>query len=49
VDQSFVAFGFLGVELANIRGRMGIGIEIDMHFKPQTLGTMRAELEARVN
>ena len=31
-------------ELANARGRMGIGIEIDMHFKPQPLAACRAAL-----
>jgi len=50
VNGHEVEAGYIDLnELANIRGRMGIGIEIDMHFKPQTLGTMRAELEARVN
>ncbi len=33
-------------ELANVRGRMGIGIEIDMHFKPQTLATCREAIAA---
>jgi len=28
-------------EIANVRGRMGIGIEIDMHFKPTPLGKIR--------
>ena len=36
-------------ELATARGRMGIGIEIDMHFKPQTLGACRAALDARAD
>ena len=36
-------------ELANARGRLGIGIEIDMHFKPQTLAACRATLDARAN
>jgi hypothetical protein len=37
--------GYIDInELANIRGRMGIGIEIDMHFKPQTLAACRAAL-----
>ena len=33
-------------ELANARGRMGIGIEIDMHFKPQTLAACREAIHA---
>ena len=33
-------------ELANVRGRMGIGIEIDMHFKPQTLAACREAIAA---
>ena len=33
-------------ELANARGRMGIGIEIDMHFKPQTLAACREAIAA---
>ena len=33
-------------ELANVRGRMGIGIEIDMHFKPQTLAACREAIHA---
>jgi hypothetical protein len=36
-------------ELANARGRMGIGIEIDMQFKPHTLGACRATFDARAN
>ena len=36
-------------ELANVRGRMGIGIEIDMHFKPQTLAACRESLAAAAN
>jgi len=28
-------------EISNVRGRMGIGIEIDMHFKPTPLGKIR--------
>jgi hypothetical protein len=36
-------------ELANVSGRMGIGIEIDMQFKPQTLAACRAALAARAN
>ena len=30
-------------ELAEIRGRFGIGIELDMHWKPRTLREVRAE------
>ncbi len=33
-------------ELANVSGRMGIGIEIDMHFKPQTLAACREAIAA---
>jgi len=33
-------------ELANARGHMGIGIEIDMHFKPQTLAACREAIAA---
>ena len=36
-------------ELATVSGRMGIGIEIDMHFKPQTIAACRAALDARAN
>ena len=39
--------GYIDInELANIRGRMGIGIEIDMHFKPQTLAACREAIAA---
>jgi len=42
--------GYIDInELANIRGRMGIGIEIDMHFKPQTLAACREAIDARAN
>jgi len=33
-------------EISNVRGRMGIGIEIDMHFKPTTLGQLREKEQA---
>jgi hypothetical protein len=33
-------------ELATARGRMGIGIEIDMHFKPQTIEACRVAITA---
>jgi hypothetical protein len=33
-------------ELSTVRGRMGIGIEIDMHFKPQTLAACREAIAA---
>ena len=36
-------------ELATSHGRMGIGIEIDMHFKPQTIAACREDLAARAN
>jgi len=36
-------------ERANARGRMGIGIESDMQFKPHTLGACRATFDARAN
>jgi len=36
-------------ELSEYRGSMGIGIEIDMHFKPQTLAACRSAVDARAN
>jgi hypothetical protein len=36
-------------ELANAQGRLGIGIEIDMHFRPTSLGDIRAEPDAHSN
>jgi len=33
-------------ELSTVKGRMGIGIEIDMHFKPQTLAACREAVTA---
>jgi len=36
-------------ELAHAKGRLGIGIEIDLHFRPQPLGQIRAHLESRAN
>jgi hypothetical protein len=33
-------------ELSTVKGRMGIGIEIDMHFKPQTLAACREAITA---
>jgi hypothetical protein len=42
VNGHEVEAGYIDLnELANVRGRMGIGIEIDMHFKPQTLAACR--------
>ncbi len=35
-------FGYIDLgELAEAKGRMGIGIELDMHFKPARLSTVR--------
>jgi hypothetical protein len=33
-------------EISNVRGRMGIGIEIDMHFEPTPLGKIREKEDA---
>jgi len=47
VNGHEVEAGYIDLnELANIRGRMGIGIEIDMHFKPQTLAACREAIAA---
>jgi hypothetical protein len=48
VDGHDLEVGYIDLnELANVSGRSGIGIEIDMHFKPQILGSCRAALDAR--
>ena len=47
VNGHEVEAGYIDLnELATARGRMGIGIEIDMHFKPQTLAACHAALDA---
>jgi hypothetical protein len=47
VNGHEVEAGYIDLnELANARGRMGIGIEIDMHFKPQTLAACREAIHA---
>ena len=50
VNGHEVEAGYIDLnELANACGRMGIGIEIDMHFKPQTIAACRAALGAHAN
>jgi len=47
VNGHEVEAGYIDLnELANARGRMGIGIEIDMHFKPQTIAACREAIAA---
>lgn len=39
-------FGYLSLEeLANVRGRFGIGIEIDMHFLPTPIREIKREIQ----
>jgi len=50
VDGHNAEVGYIDLnELANVAGRGGIGIEIDMHFKPQTLKACRESLAAADN
>jgi len=50
VDGHDAEVGYIDFhELANVAGRAGIGIEIDMHFTPQTLRACREALAARAN
>jgi len=44
-DDAELGYIDLG-ELSTVKGRMGIGIEIDMHFKPQTLAACRELIHA---
>ena len=37
------------VELAHAKGKCGLGIELDMHFRPTLLATVRAERETHAN
>ncbi len=46
VNGHEVETGYIDLnELSIVSGRMGIGIEIDMHFKPQTIAACRAALD----
>ena len=46
VDGHEAELGYINLaELAEVRGRMGIGLEIDMHFQPCPLREVRAELD----
>ena len=46
VDGHEAELGYINVaELAEVRGRMGIGLEIDMHFQPCPLREVRAALD----
>ena len=45
VDGDFPELGYFSlVELQNTRGKWGLPIERDLHFKPRRLSVLRAEL-----
>jgi len=50
VDGHEVELGYIDLaELSSVQGSLGIGIEVDMHFTPRLLSTVRETLAGKTN